>query len=84
MQGHGDASGVQREAEGGQGGDLVHKNGKYGLIYVPCPQGVWCFGRKKINFEFCQNKNWVRRPKYITHTSAICLQKENGLLNFTK
>ena len=57
---------------------------QYGHKLLLCLQGACSYDRKKIIFKFWQTKNWVGRPKYVTHTSALCLQKEKVLLKITK
>ena len=47
-------------------------------------QGARRNARKKPFVENDQTKIWVRCPKYLESTSAICLQKEQVLLKFTK
>ena len=60
------------------------QNLRYGHHFLLRLQPVRQNARKKINFEICQNKNWVRRPKYIAPTSTFGFQKEVDLLKIPK
>ena len=69
------------EGKGKQNWSTCYRNLQYGHKFDHCLQAVRQIGRKKLLFEFCQNKIWVRCPKYMESPSSICFQKENVFLS---